>query len=100
MTAVRFLSFPSSHYLQFLCRHSSSCEVSRIGFVHLFQYIIFTIIDAAVLKGFLNDGKIMGDLRDRKTELYIYITRPCISTVYDIILGRGEVEDQGAGLRD
>lgn len=26
----------------------------------------------------------MGDLRDRKTELYIYITRPCISTVYDL----------------
>lgn len=42
----------------------------------------------------------MGDLRDRKTELYIYITMPCISTVYDILLGRGEVEDQGAGLRD
>lgn len=63
---------------------------SRALALSIYSNISFlTIIDAAVLKGFLNDGKIMGDLRDRKTELYIYITRPCISTVYDIILGRG-----------
>lgn len=51
------------------------------------------IIDVVVLKGFLNDGKIMGDLWDRKIELYIYIIMLCIFIVYDIILGRGEVED-------